>query len=422
MTIDKAKDNHFFSKLIEENIALVAIIGFILNYWTFSLLTEIIIVPITIFLGLLYALASKEKKHQNVRHFFDGVLALFAVIVIVNTVIHICQNPVDLFNINALKEFLLPILLLLLNLPIVYGLALYNNYEQVFIRVKGTGREKVKMKQRIVWFAGISLTKIAAMRNNPQCVTVVSLTNDHMKSNIKKLSGRLSVKIGDNYMKRAHFYIAWYVFGLFVCVVVIVFCNTQVSIKDMFSLNFTLNISRIKEIITYICASGVVAFLCFLIYAIGLKKKKNEEISQIKKYALHSFLYLLKNQHGLLQEFPPVDAPRELFLQYIIPCYEMKLECDKSIVLFENLLTTWELDSIKQLQTASSSLVHSVDIATERINEYTPDSFLTYFMEKKASAPQNDRMNVFVYNIEKGIEKYSQQIRLCYDEFKRYFA
>lgn len=421
-TIDKAKDNHFFSKLIKENIAIVAVIGFVLNYWAFSLLTEIIIVPITIFLGLLYALASKEKQHQKVKHFLDGILAVFAAIVIVNTIVHIFQNPEDLFNVNALKELLLPILLLLLNLPIVYGLALYNTYEQVFIRVKGKGCEKSKMKRSIARFAGISLPKITAVHNNPNYVTVVSLTNDNMKVNLKKLEGRLSVKIGDNYMKRVHFYIMWCVLGLLACAVGMVLCNTQVSIKDMFSLNFTLNIPRIKEILTYICASGVVASFCLLIYAIGLKKKKNEEISQVKKYALHSFLYLLQRQHGLLQAFPPVEAPKELFLQYIVPVYEMKAECDKSLVLFENLLTTWELDSIRLLQTASTSLVLTVDIDTEKIREYTPDSFSTYFMEKKAAAPQNEKINVFIHDIEKGVAQYSEQIKLCYDEFKSYIV
>lgn len=46
-TIEKAKNNHFFINLIKENIALIIIIEFVLNFWTFSLFTEIIIVPIS---------------------------------------------------------------------------------------------------------------------------------------------------------------------------------------------------------------------------------------------------------------------------------------------------------------------------------------------------------------------------------------
>jgi len=49
----------------------------------------------------------------------------------------------------------------------------------------------------------------------------------------------------------------------------------------------------------------------------------------------------------MLQEFPPIDTPKELFLQYIVIAYEFKFECDKDISLFENLQTSWELDTIK---------------------------------------------------------------------------
>jgi len=418
--IEKAKDNHFFVKFIKENIALIVIIEFVLNFWTFGLLTEIIIVPITIIVGLLYALASREKQHQKVKRFFDGVLIIFGIVVIINTIIHILQNPTDILNVDSLKEFLLPILLLMLNLPIVYGLALHNMYEQVFIRIKGNKSEKPKMKRSIIRFAGIYLSKIAAIRNNPNHVTVISLTNNDMKDNLKKLENRLSMQIGDNYMKRAHFYIVWCVLGLLICIIGIVFCNTQVPIKEIISLKFTLDIPRIKEIITYICTTGLVLSFCLLIYSIGLKKKKNEEISQVKKYSLHSFLYLVKRQHGMLQESPPIDAPKELFLQYIVIAYELKSECDKGIELFGNLLTTWELDTIKQLQTSTYSLVHGVGINQEEINQYTPDSFATYFAEKKASAPQSEKINVFIHDVEKGIEKYSEQIKLCFEEFKHY--
>jgi hypothetical protein len=74
-----------------------------------------------------------------------------------------------------------------LNLPIVYGLALHATYEQVFIRIKGNTSEKRKMKWSIIRFAGINLSKITAIRNNPHHVTVISLTNDDMKSNLKNL-------------------------------------------------------------------------------------------------------------------------------------------------------------------------------------------------------------------------------------------
>lgn len=185
-TIQKAKDSHFFAQLIKENITLIVIIEFILNFWTFKLLTEIIIVPMAILIGMLYALCARENA-QQVKHFFDWIFVAFGVVVIMNTAVHIFQAPNEIINGAALKEFLLPILLLILNLPVVYGLALHNAYEQVFIRVKGNKSEKQKIKRKIFRFAGIYLSKITAVRNHAAQTLASSLDEKGMKSNLDKL-------------------------------------------------------------------------------------------------------------------------------------------------------------------------------------------------------------------------------------------
>ena len=385
-TIEKAKDNHFFVKLIKDNITVSIIIEFVFNFWTFNLFTEILIVPISIFIGLLYALAAREKKYFQVKRFFDWLFVIFVVIIIINSCKHLYENPSELFNLSTLQEFLLPAFLLLLNLPVVYG-----------------------------------LSKITAIRNNLQYITVISLTDNDMKENLKKLKNKLSTRIGDNYMKRANYYILWCISGFLISVLGIVICNSQVSIRDFLKFNFTVDIQRVKEIITYICSTGVVFSFCLFIYSLGFRKKKNEEISQVKKFALHNLLYLIKRQYNMLQEFPPIDEPKELFIKYITIAYELKAECEKDIVSFENLLSSWEFDTIKQLQTSATNVVFSIGINEAEIGQYTIEQFNAYFLERETSAPQNEKINVFTYDVQKGIENYTKQIKMCVEEFKKYF-
>lgn len=221
-------------------------------------------------------------------------------------------------------------------------------------------------------------------------------------------------------MKRTRFYIIWYIVGMLACIMGLILSNSHVTLKDLFALNFILDIPRIKEIITYICSSGIIVLFCFFIYSIELRKKKNEEISQVKKYSLHNLFYLIKMQYNLLQEFPPIDEPKELFIQFITTAYELKLECDKSSSIYENLLTTWELHTIKQLQLSINTLVYNLGINETEINQYTPDSFNSYFNVKISTAPQNEKINVFKHDIQKGIEQYTEQIKLCFEEFKSY--
>ena len=385
-TIEKAKDNHFFVKLIKDNITISVIIEFVFNFWTFNLFTEILIVPISIFIGLLYALAAREKKYFQVKRFFDWLFVIFGVIIIINSCKHLYENPSELFKLSTLQEFLLPAFLLLLNLPVVYG-----------------------------------LSKITAIRNNLQYITEISLTDNDMKENLKKLKNKLSMRVGDNYMKRANYYILWCVIGFLISVLGIVICNSQVSIRDFLKFNFTVDIQRVKEIITYICSAGVAFSVCLFIYSLGFGKKKNEEISQVKKFALHNLLYLIKRQYNMLQEFPPIDEPKELFVKYIAIAYELKAECEKDIVSFENLLSSWEFDAIKQLQTSATNVVFSIGINEAEIGKYTIEQFNAYYLERETSAPQNEKINIFTYDIQKAIENYSKQIKICVEEFKRYF-
>ena len=419
-TIDEAKNNYFFVKLIKDNITIFVIIEFVLNFWSFNLIVEIIMVPLMVILGGFYALMSSKTNHKILKKFYDRFLLFFGIIAFFNVLFHIFNNLNELLNLTSVKEFLLPVILILFNLPIVYGLALYNIYEQVFITVRGDMSEISKMKLSIMRFSGINFSRIAIIRSNLNYVTLISKTNDDMKINLKKFEGRLSVQVGENYMRRANFYVFWSLLGLLISIIGIVWCNTNILINNYMSLKSTETVTRVREIVTYMCATGVVISVFSLIYSVGMKKAKNEEISQVKKYSLYNFLYLIKRQHELLQDLPPVDAPKDLFLQYVVIAYELKIECDKNIKLYENLLTPWELDTITQLHTTIISFAFSIEIDEEKIKQYTPVNFEAYFEEKKVSSIQNEKINIFINSIETSLKKYSEQIEKCFEEFKLY--
>lgn len=390
-TIDEAKNNYFFVKLIKDNITIFVIIEFVLNFWSFNLIVEIIMVPLMVILGGFYALMSSKTNHKILKKFYDRFLLFFGIIAFFNVVFHVFNNSNGLLNLTSVKEFLLPVILILFNLPIVYGLALYNIYEQVFITVRGDMSEISKMKLSIMRFAGINFSRIAIIRCNLNYVTLISKTN---------------------------FYVFWSLLGLLISIIGIVWCNTNMLINNYMSLKSTETVTRVREIVTYMCATGVVISVFSLIYSVGMKKAKNEEISQVKKYSLYNFLYLIKRQHELLQDLPPVDAPKDLFLQYVVIAYELKIECDKNIKLYENLLTPWELDTITQLHTTIISFAFSIEIDEEKIKQYTPVNFEAYFEEKKVSSIQNEKINIFINSIETSLKKYSEQIEKCFEEFK----
>lgn len=80
--IEKADGGRFFSKLIRENVAIVVAIEFFVGFWTFSLITEIILIPLTVLISVLQVLAGQDKKHRSAKRFFDGLLVLWGIILL----------------------------------------------------------------------------------------------------------------------------------------------------------------------------------------------------------------------------------------------------------------------------------------------------------------------------------------------------
>lgn len=414
--IENAKDGRFFAKLVKDNLAFIVIIEFILNFWTFNLAVEMLTIPIALLLGGVYAVASREEKTVIVKKIIDGLFVVFGIVVIIFTLYNLIQCPGEILNIKTLKEFLLPILLLFMNLPVVYGLALYNTYEQVFIRIKGEPKEQQKIKRLLFRFAGINLTKVTSLRNNLMRTTNLSRTAEELKQHLREFEKYLKTRIGDNYMKRPRFYILSCILMIIICLSGIIASNSTVGLKDLMTFNFVLDIAKMKHIVTYVLSTGLAISICFLIYFIGFRKRKYEEISQIKKFALQDLLLFIKYQNRMLQDFPPVEDPQKLFAQYISIIYDIKRECDKAIVTYDNLLTNWELETLKRLQTYTALLISTIGI--DDIGSYSEEEFAIFFNDKKTTAIQNEKINIFTSDIERDIKKYSEQIKLCMEIFK----
>ncbi len=416
--IEKADNPHFFGKLIKENIAVAVIIEFFVGFWTFSLVAEIIIVPVTVLISAMYAVASSDKKHSSVKRFFEVLFVLWGIVLFINAVSCLIHSPSVFFNLDTLKSFLLPAVLLILNLPVVYGLALYNMYEQVFIRIKGPIEEQRKMKWQVIGFARLNLSRAAAIRKNLPNTVVSCRTSKQLKTNLANLSKRLDLQIGDNYMKRSRYYLLACILGLLVSLIGLIIANSDVSLKDLVTLNFILDIHRVKKILTYIFSTALVFSAVLLIYTIGFNKKQREDITQIKKYALFELLFSVKRQEKELTDFLPLDDPEKLYDAYVLNAYAIRIVCDKVLNAYENLLTTWEQETVKYLQLSAMTVSDDFGIKAENADQYTKSVFCDYYRNKVKTAPQNEKINTYTHSIKTDLEKYASRVKQFCDDFK----
>ena len=417
-TIEKADGAHFFRKLLKDNIAVTVIIEFFVGFWTFSLAVELIIVPATVLISALYAIASMNKKHLSAKRFFEVLFAVWGVVIFINAISCLFISPGEFFSLDTLKSLLLPLVLLIFNLPVVYGLALYNMYEQVFIRVKGIKQEQRKMKWQVICFAGLSLSRVAAIRKNLPTSIVFCKTSQQLKINLINLSKRLDLQIGDNYMKRSRYYLWACIMGALISLIGLIGANSNASLKDLVTLNFVLDVHRIKEILTYIFSTALVCSLVLLIYTVGFNKKQREDITQIKKYALYELLRAVKRQETELVEYPPLEEPDKLYDLYVLNAYDVRIACDKVLAAYENLLTTWEQETIRYLQLSATTVSDDFGIKAENSGKYTKAFFCYYYNTKVQTAPQNEKINTYIHTVKTDLEKYSTRVKQFCEDFK----
>ncbi len=126
------EDEKYFKKLLKDNLKLIIILEFITNLYTFSLLAELIILPILSFLLIVNNLAELKPEYKQVTRFFNFLLGMFGIFIIIFSIKEVYMDFQSFASIKNLRDFLLPPLFLLLLIPFLYFLALYFQYRWLF--------------------------------------------------------------------------------------------------------------------------------------------------------------------------------------------------------------------------------------------------------------------------------------------------
>jgi hypothetical protein len=136
-----------FKETVVDSLKIVMIIEFIINTYTFSLLGELILVPVVTFIVLINTIAETDKKYSSVKKPTYGLLIIIGIAILGFAISKAVSDYKILGSMETLRSFLLPPLLTLLFLPFLYFLVLCSNYEQLFVRLD-LGHKKSKELKR----------------------------------------------------------------------------------------------------------------------------------------------------------------------------------------------------------------------------------------------------------------------------------
>ena len=157
--------NHM-KNYLKDAISMTAIVVFVSSANTFNIWIELISVPILVILGGAQAYAENEPRsdYKRVVKVLQCILVAYGLIAISYSLHGIIGEYQEFFATETLRNFLLPVVLLIAFIPFYYTFALYSAYEVVLIQLKcpiaGELSLVKHLKRRLCKYAGINLSKI----------------------------------------------------------------------------------------------------------------------------------------------------------------------------------------------------------------------------------------------------------------------
>jgi len=162
--LNKLKTYADFVKIIVKLFSLSIVLEFVIGYFTFSLFTELLIVPIftIISVSAVYADYHKEREgYAKVSKLLKAILSFIGVMAMVYVLYRVIKSYDELLTWYNLKSLLLFPAFTLIFLPLVYLTVVYSKYENIFILLKKyrfiDEYRKAKIKRAIFFYANLNL-------------------------------------------------------------------------------------------------------------------------------------------------------------------------------------------------------------------------------------------------------------------------
>ena len=188
---DAIKKENYLTKIVKENIKVLMIVEFVVGLYVFGIVTELILMPIVIFLSILLGYTEVYEEHKQVKNFLLKVFGIIGFFYLIYSGYKIYQDFKDFATSDNLRAFLFPIIMTILFLPFAYFYALYVHYESLFVRVGFFLKDNKSLcryaKWRILLSVNFSLKKLK--RITPGYLFGGCKTKDDIK---QEISGKLN--------------------------------------------------------------------------------------------------------------------------------------------------------------------------------------------------------------------------------------
>lgn len=124
-------DEHYFRSAIKSHFKLLAIFEFIVAFHSFSLLAELIIIPITTIAVVMLAYSELKDEYKPVETLMSGFLSIFGILLFIFGLYYITSDFGKFATLDTFMGFAIPVLLSILLLPFIFVFSIYVRYESI---------------------------------------------------------------------------------------------------------------------------------------------------------------------------------------------------------------------------------------------------------------------------------------------------
>lgn len=162
-------DTYPLSKMISDNFAWSALLEFFIGSFTFHLGVELIVIPFFAFIAIIKEWTHSNPAYKNYQRICDGI-TMFSGTLLLFFTIRVAINVISTEGaINTLVSFSIPIIFSIAFLPIIYLLAVWAQYHDLFVRIyirNHISKNGLRIKEAKIFLAcGLSYKKLLSFRN-----------------------------------------------------------------------------------------------------------------------------------------------------------------------------------------------------------------------------------------------------------------
>ena len=135
--------------------------------FTFSLVVEMIMIPVLSVIAIMDVIAEREEKYESAHKLFQFLLVTYGLVVLYQTIQRTIFEYRELYKLDTVICFLIPIVYTLLMVPLECCLEVFSAYQSLFIRMSFKDKKLQRKNHfQIIKICRLSVKRIRIFQNN----------------------------------------------------------------------------------------------------------------------------------------------------------------------------------------------------------------------------------------------------------------